>query len=173
MTHIVHLNVDPEHNQYETLLLKVATKTLTLAQAPSAELSIALVDEQRIHDLNREFRNQDDPTDVLAFQGENIDPETGLAYLGDVIIAVSFARAQAKSAGHSTEAELSLLVIHGILHLLGSFSRQQRRGQPCNLWSSRMPFHVHEDSFLSLVAFPCVEVSMARFPLLVRKLPRV
>ena len=116
MTHIVHLNVDPEHNQYETLLLKVATKTLTLAQAPSGELSIALVDEQHIHDLNREFRNQDDPTDVLAFQGENIDPETGLAYLGDVIIAVSFARAQARSAGHSTEAELSLLVIHGILH---------------------------------------------------------
>jgi probable rRNA maturation factor len=119
MTHIVHVHADPEHRKYETGLNEVARNTLTIAHAPSGEVSIALVDEQHIHDLNREFRHRDVPTDVLAFQGEVQDPETGLTYLGDVIIAVPIAETQAASAGHSLEAELSILTIHGLLHLLG------------------------------------------------------
>lgn len=119
MTHIVHVHADPEHGKYKTRLNEVARNTLTIAHAPSGELSIALVDQQQIIDLNREFRHRDIPTDVLAFQADVQDPETGLTYLGDVIIAVPIAETQATSAGHSLEAELSFLTIHGLLHLLG------------------------------------------------------
>jgi probable rRNA maturation factor len=119
MTHKVHVHLDPEHNQYEANLEQVARKTLSIAQAPSGEVSIVLVDEQRIQDLNRKFLKRDVPTDVISFQGESLDPDTGLTYLGDVIIALPIAETQAASADHSVEAELSLLAIHGVLHLLG------------------------------------------------------
>ena len=119
MIHSVYIHAEPEYTEFETNLIQVAKDTLSAALAPSGNVSIALSSEEHVHDLNREYRNQDRPTDVLAFQGEMQDPETGLSYIGDVIIAVPIAEAQAESAGHSLEAELSLLVVHGILHLLG------------------------------------------------------
>jgi probable rRNA maturation factor len=88
----------------------------------SAGLTLVVTDDEAMHRLNRTYLGIDAPTDVLSFGGESPDfvsvPEAGL-YLGDVIISYPQAQAQAAAAGHSVEAELALLVVHGVLHLLG------------------------------------------------------
>jgi len=90
------------------------------AALASAELSVALVDDGWIKSLNRDYRNIDKPTDVLAFamrEGDGGD-EHG-AMLGDVVISVPTARRQAERQGRSLRDELTMLLAHGLLHLLG------------------------------------------------------
>jgi probable rRNA maturation factor len=71
--------------------------------------------------LNQDFRGENKPTDVLSFPAG--DPVPGFKekfpYLGDIAISVPVARSQAETSGHSLTAELQLLAIHGLLHLLG------------------------------------------------------
>jgi probable rRNA maturation factor len=86
------------------------------------ELSLVLTSNEEIQHLNRDYLGYDKPTDVLSFPaGEPIPglPEEASHYLGDIIIAVPYAAAQAAKAGHSLLDELQLLTIHGVLHLLG------------------------------------------------------
>jgi len=85
------------------------------------DLSIVIEEDARLHELNKEFLDIDAPTDVLSFPSgeEQPDPETGRVYLGDVIISYPRAVEQAGAAGHTTLAEMQLLVVHGVLHLLG------------------------------------------------------
>jgi probable rRNA maturation factor len=78
-----------------------------------------LTDDQKVQELNRDYRSLDEPTDVLSFQMDERDPETGELYFGDIVISIPTARSQAQTAGHSLIEELSLLVVHGTLHLLG------------------------------------------------------
>jgi probable rRNA maturation factor len=84
----------------------------------SGEVAIALVSDARIRALNRRYRRKDRATDVLSFS-----PAPGsrplASGLGDIVIATGVARRQAKEAGHSTQAELRVLALHGLLHLLG------------------------------------------------------
>ena len=61
----------------------------------------------------------DGPTDVLSFPSDEIDPETGNRYLGDILISVQRAAAQAQIPGHPVESEVQLLIVHGVLHLMG------------------------------------------------------
>ena len=82
-------------------------------------LSVVLTDNRRLHKLNRDYLGVDAPTDVLSFPASESDPETGARYIGDIIISVPYAAKGAKQAGNSLEAELQLLVVHGVLHLLG------------------------------------------------------
>lgn len=97
-----------------------ARLTMESQSAPlDADLTIVLTDDDQLHDLNLDFRETDAPTDVLSFPASEPDPETGALYLGDVIISVERAGEQAEAGGHSLEAELQLLVVHGVLHLLG------------------------------------------------------
>src|SRR5215210_8164651 len=91
---------------------------------PQAELCIKAVDEATIAELNQQWMEKDGPTDVLAFPMDelrpglvNEEPEEGV--LGDLVLCPSVAASQARAAGHSTAAELELLTVHGILHLLG------------------------------------------------------
>jgi probable rRNA maturation factor len=83
------------------------------------DLSLVLDQDERLRELNHEFLGHDKPTDVLAFPALHVDPDSGNPYLGDIIISFPRAQAQAEKAGHSVSAELCLLTIHGILHLLG------------------------------------------------------
>jgi len=95
--------------------------------APPYEVSLVFADSETVQQLNRDYRGVDEPTDVLAFymlpQKEVDDsfalPPDGVTRLGEVIISYPQAVEQAREQGHSTERELALLVIHGILHLLG------------------------------------------------------
>jgi probable rRNA maturation factor len=79
-----------------------------------------LTNDAEIQKLNATYRDVDAPTDVLAFaMREGTDGDLNSEILGDVVISIQTAERQAEEYGHSVEAELSLLVIHGILHLLG------------------------------------------------------
>ncbi len=88
-------------------------------ESASADMTIVLTDDEQLHELNREYLGIDAPTDVLSFPAAESDPETGVAYLGDILISIPRATQQAQAAGHSVEAEVQLLVVHGTLHLLG------------------------------------------------------
>ena len=89
-----------------------------LSSAKKKEMSIAIVDIERMAKLNEKFRGAKVPTDVLAFPlgGEFISTEN---LLGEVVISVDKAEEQARERGHSLESELTLLTVHGVLHLLG------------------------------------------------------
>lgn len=103
------------------------------------EVSLMLTDDETIHEMNREYRGIDRPTDVLSFaleEGEEEEifggPEENL--LGDIIISVETAVRQAEEYGHSVEREMSFLALHGMLHLLGydhmeEEERQEMRAQ--------------------------------------------
>ena len=101
------------------LLEHAARATLDLSGVPDSDLTIVLVDDDRIRSLNRDFLGNDAPTDVLSFPADEPDPETGRRYLGDVVISITRAAEQAGERRHSVEAEIQLLVVHGVLHLLG------------------------------------------------------
>ena len=85
----------------------------------NTDLTIVLGDDGLLTELNSRFRGIDTPTDVLSFPADEIDPETGHKYIGDVIVSLERVNEQSVSAGHPIESELKLLIIHGILHLLG------------------------------------------------------
>jgi probable rRNA maturation factor len=100
-------------------LIERAALAVLLHQSKGGDLSIVLTDDARLQQLNRDYLGLDAPTDVLSFPASETDPETGIPYLGDILVSVPRAEAQAQTAGHPLEAEVQLLVVHGVLHLLG------------------------------------------------------
>lgn len=102
------------------ILQRAAELTLLQQSQPAgSELTIVLTDDRQLHNLNREYLGVDAPTDVLSFPAGETDPDTAMPYLGDILISYERAVQQAQAAGHPVEAELQLLVVHGVLHLLG------------------------------------------------------
>ncbi len=106
---------------------RVVAGTLEMEGVPDdVLLSVVITGDERVHDLNRQFRGVDAPTDVLAF-GEAPTPASvpfvaapgEPPYLGDVVVSLPRARAQAAEHSHALCDELRLLIVHGILHLLG------------------------------------------------------
>lgn len=105
----------------------VATRMLAHLGLRDAELSVLLTDDRSIHALNREWRKQDKPTDVLAFPIDEraaraaYDEESGGAdvILGDVVISLHTAERQARSRKRELFEEVRFLLAHGLLHLLG------------------------------------------------------
>ncbi len=130
MTHNVHVQCDPAFGASAAGLADAARTALEHEAAPAGELTIVLTGTDRMRQLNRDFAGEDRPTDVLSFADGTPDPETGLVYFGDVIIAVPVAMAQASEANHPPAAELALLTVHGLLHLLGyDHADPQERGR--------------------------------------------
>ena len=91
-----------------------------------AEVSVTFVDDEGIRELNKRFRNMDKPTDVLSFplldyEGESEEPffDELCHNLGDIVISLERAMAQANEFGHSFEREVAFLTAHSMLHLLG------------------------------------------------------
>lgn len=118
---MIYLNV---HEDFEEVILPdvlehTASAVLEELCDEVADLTIAIEDDEQLRALNLQFLEIDAPTDVLSFPAEETDPDSGNLYLGDIIISYPRALAQAESAGHPVQAELQLLVIHGVLHLLG------------------------------------------------------
>ena len=92
---------------------------------PEGELSILFVDDQRIQQLNREYRHKDSPTNVLAFPMREGDfAQVSPQLLGDVVISIDRAAAEAEKAGIRMGDHMTWLLIHGILHLFG-FDHEQ------------------------------------------------
>ena len=129
----MELNLQPENlllpsKAKETVqnVLQQAADLLELG--PEVEISVLLVDNETIRSLNRDYRNKDAATDVLSFPMEEAmdgEPEPTVIggpterLLGDLVISVEMAAAQAAEYGHSLERELAFLSVHGLLHLLG------------------------------------------------------
>jgi len=100
-------------------LLLAAQVTLDFENVSGSDVSIVIGNDELLKKLNRKYRNVDAATDVLSFSTSELDPDTGSIYLGDVVISLPHAEAQAEAGGHFLGDELQLLVVHGILHLLG------------------------------------------------------
>jgi probable rRNA maturation factor len=103
-------------------LCQAAATALDQQEAPAgASLSIVIVDDDSVQALNRQYRGVDAPTDVLSFPTEmpSLEVDGEAPYLGDLIIAYPYAVAQAEREDQPLMDNLSLLVVHGTLHLLG------------------------------------------------------
>jgi probable rRNA maturation factor len=114
------INIESEFPFPGSLLERAVTNALkNQSVSLDSELTIVLTDDVQIQALNRDYLGIDAPTDVLSFPASESDPETGATYIGDIIISMPYAAKSAEKAGHATEAEVQLLVVHGVLHLLG------------------------------------------------------
>ena len=113
-------------------LIRRAIRTALAAEGMElpCEIDVRITNDRGIHEINREMRQVDAPTDVLSFPmfdltpGElpdeyDADPATGLIPLGDMCLSMERVAAQAKEYGHSNRRELAYLVVHSVLHLLG------------------------------------------------------
>ena len=103
----------------KSTLLLAAQVTLDFKNLSASDISIVIGNDEFLKKLNRKYRNVDAATDVLSFPSSELDPDTGSIYLGDVVISLPHALAQADAGGHPIADELQLLVVHGILHLVG------------------------------------------------------
>ena len=113
---------------------RVLDRALKHLNQPSEllEMSLSIVSPEQIQELNKSFREVDKVTDVLSFPTcdnptrgaitvvcEDVNPETDLVNIGDIVICMERAKEQAKEYGHSLKRELAFLSLHGLLHLLG------------------------------------------------------
>lgn len=100
---------------------KVIKKAIEMEELDNLEFNIILVDNDYIHELNKNYRGIDRPTDVITFALEDYEDfkDIDTRVLGDVYISIDKARSQAIEYGHSLKRELCFLAVHGFLHLLG------------------------------------------------------
>ncbi len=104
-----------------SLIENTARKILARMDYSPEEVTLTVVidNDETLRKLNLQYLGIDKTTDVLSFEINEKDPDSGTFYLGDIVISFQRASEQALTAGHSTEGELMLLLIHGILHLVG------------------------------------------------------
>ena len=104
-----------------------------------AELSILLCDDPTIRELNRQYRRKDKPTDVLAFpMHEGPEPSPHPNLLGDVVISVPTATRQAREGDRPIIAEVTFLLAHGLLHLIGYDHATKREEREMNAQTERL-----------------------------------
>jgi probable rRNA maturation factor len=128
----IEIQVDDEYAPHINVenLRAVAVATLVANGVEDAELSIVVTSDSTVQQLNRDYRGIDAPTDVLSFASQEGQDEPDLSlppelaaelerYLGDIIIAYPYTMKQATHFGSTPAAELRLMVVHGLLHLLG------------------------------------------------------
>lgn len=128
------IEVSEEFQTSLTLLLErgIGEALARAGGLEDSEISLTFVDDQRIHELNQEYRGVDRPTDVLSFALQEEDEEEPEVFdfednlLGDIIISMDRAKEQAEEYGHSLAREIVYLAVHGTLHLLGYDHEQDR-----------------------------------------------
>lgn len=119
---MIHLTIDKRYQpiNIDGMVIKAAETALkNQGVSLQADLSVVITGDQKLKKLNTQFRGKKHTTDVLSFPSGEFNDGKGHGYLGDVIISLPRARAQAKAGGHNLYEELQLLTVHGILHLLG------------------------------------------------------
>ena len=133
-THYIPITADVPGaaNDANCALIRRTIRTALAAEGLTApcEVDVLLTDDDGIHEINRELRQVDRPTDVLSFPEfeltpgqlpgpEDADPGTGLIPLGDMVLSLERAEAQGAEYGHGAEREAAYLAVHSVLHLLG------------------------------------------------------
>lgn len=138
MSLFIETEVDvPFSFDWKEIARKVIDYTIEHEDFPyEAEVNLTLTDNEGIHEVNKNFRQIDRPTDVLSFPmlsyeqagdfsrleedyDDNFNPDTGEIMLGDILISVDKVLEQAESYGHSEMREFSFLIVHSMLHLFG------------------------------------------------------
>lgn len=102
-------------------LKEVIDKAIEIEKVNNIEFNIIIVDNEKIHEINREYRHIDRPTDVISFALEDDESFPGMEVrvLGDIYISIDKVYEQSEAYGHSFFRELAFLTVHGFLHLLG------------------------------------------------------
>ncbi len=122
---MIHYNLYGDYKKFDFSVRKLISSVLrTVKKIESLEtehiMSIILVDNERIHEINKDYRNIDRPTDVISFANIDSSVNHELSYeLGDIYISIDKVYEQATLYGHSVMREFAFLVTHGTLHLLG------------------------------------------------------
>ncbi|MBH0229912.1 rRNA maturation RNase YbeY [Halobacillus yeomjeoni] len=128
---MIHIDFQDETNSVDEAFVDLIQRVIRFAGDKEgievdAEVSISFVDNDEIQEINRNYRQKDQPTDVISFamqeEGEGemkILNEDMPLMLGDIVISLDKAKEQAEDYGHSLERELGFLALHGFLHLLG------------------------------------------------------
>ena len=131
--HYIPITADvPGVSEGQRALIRRVIRTALAAEGVDfpCEVDVCVTSDEGIHQINREMRGVDRPTDVLSFPAfdlhpgelpgeEDADPATGLVPLGDMCLSLERVQAQAREYGHSNRRELAYLVVHSVLHLLG------------------------------------------------------
>ena len=131
--HYIPITADvPGVSEGQRALIRKVIRTALAAEGVDfpCEVDVCVTSDEGIHQINREMRGVDRPTDVLSFPAfdlhpgelpgeEDADPATGLVPLGDMCLSLERLQAQAREYGHSNRRELAYLVVHSVLHLLG------------------------------------------------------
>lgn len=117
---------DSSYDDYEEIYRELMTKAFSrLNIQREYEVDVNLVDNKTIHEINKNYRQVDRPTDVISFAFlDQVEGEVKIQgdvpmLLGEIVISVDKAQAQAQEYGHSLKREMSFLFVHGLLHLLG------------------------------------------------------
>lgn len=116
---MIHVEWAQQQPSVPSGLIERAAGAVLARESVKGDLAVVLTDDAQLRDLNRRYLGVDATTDVLSFSSSETDPDTGTAYLGDVLVSVPQAEVQAQAAGHPLKSEVQLLVVHGVLHLLG------------------------------------------------------
>lgn len=106
----------------ESICIEIVNEILTIQEIDNASLSINLVTDEEIREINLEYRNIDRPTDVITFSYEEDESFNDLfdeRELGDIFIAVDYVFSNSKKYSHSMAREMSFVLAHGVLHALG------------------------------------------------------
>lgn len=140
--HVVEVHVDESLQAQVDLepMRRAALEVLRRQRIEAGcELAVMVTGDEAVQVLNRRHRGVDAPTDVLAFADDACEPfvdaPEGPRYLGDIVISLDRAKAQAAEAGQPVLAELQLLVVHGVLHLLGY--DDQSDGPRAKMWAAQ------------------------------------
>ena len=133
MEHNITVVNEVMQGEVDEIVAKAVSATLESEKVEQkCDICVIITDDENIHELNLEHREVDRPTDVLSFPMMELSPgqkievnpleldESGAVMLGDIVISLDRAKAQAEEYGHSVEREISFLTVHGMLHLLGS-----------------------------------------------------
>jgi probable rRNA maturation factor len=125
----IDLQIDPAYQPSVPAerLTRIVATALQYGGMAGAEVTLVIANDELLLQLNRDYRGIDAPTDVLSFAARDeasgqdvfVTAPEALNYLGDIIISFPTAERQAAAVGHSVADELSLLTVHGMLHLLG------------------------------------------------------
>ena len=115
ITNLTKENVD------ESLIEGLIKSTSEKLGISDSLVEIILIDDEKIHEINKQYRGVDRPTDVISFAFQDMEDITisNITNLGEIYISLDKVKSQAKEYGHSERRELGFLTVHGLLHLLG------------------------------------------------------
>jgi len=109
----------------------VLSALLNLAPLQELQITVLICDDEYMRNLNLTYRGVDKSTDVLSFENQYSLPDSKALYMGDIAISYPAALRQSTTAGHNIQAEMSLLTVHGVLHLFGYDHQNDNEKKRC------------------------------------------